>query len=131
MNKKDLEKIKSLKAEVDDLRKRATFKPSQMVTDTVNDYRTGKGIPIAITGYGDANYQKLRQHYYDAFNKLNRIVLENEMQIAKLTDPEIRFILRRYYLDGASQEEIANELNYSQQRISQKLDDFFSCHNQV
>lgn len=132
MKRKDLEKLRQLKTEADDLKKRAEsvkFNPTELTTDTVNDYRTGKPIPIAITGYGDPKYQSLRQHYWNLYNQLTDKILSIEMDVANLPDAEIRQIIRLYYFDGVSQEDIAERLGYTQQTVSNRLKDFWTEYN--
>lgn len=132
MKQKDLEKLKQIKAEAEDLRKRAedvSFNPSTITTDTVNDYRTGKPIPISITGYGDPKYQSLRQHYWDVYNRLQDKIHSIEMDVANIPDPEIRTIFRMYYFDNIPQEEIAEQLGYTQQTISNRIKGFWKEYN--
>lgn len=128
MNKERLKKLKSLikeaehlEIEIEDVR----FSPHELLSDTAEDYRTGYPHNIVISGYGDAEYIKLKQRLYE---KLGRIQAERwclENWLDSMQDPELRDILRLQYVNGLTQEEIAQELGYARETVSRKLKAFW------
>lgn len=132
MVEKDLKQIKQLMREAEDLRYRAdNLKASAkaVVSDTAKDYKTGKGRTIVITGHGDENFKKLRDRYYKAYIKRIEQIKRIENEIQEITDPEMRYILRRYYFDDVSQEDIADEIGYTQQTVSNRINNFWEEYN--
>lgn len=128
MDKERLKKLKSLikeaehlEIEIEDVR----FSPHELLSDTAKDYRTGYPHNIVISGYGDAEYIKLKQRLYE---KLGRIQAERwclENWLDGVQDPELRDILRLQYVNGLTQEEIAQELGYSVITIKRRLKAFW------
>ena len=128
MNKERLKKLKSLikeaehlEIEIEDVR----FSPHELLFDTAKDYRTGYPHNIVISGYGDAEYIKLKQRLYE---KLGRIQAERwclENWLDSVQDPELRDIQRLQYVNGLTQEEIAQELGYARETVSRKLKAFW------
>ena len=128
MDKERLKKLKSLikeaehlEIEIEDVR----FSPHESLSDTAKDYRTGYPHNIVISGYGDTEYIKLKQRLYE---KLGRIQAERwylENWLDSVQDPELRDILRLQYVNGLTQEEIAQELGYARETVSRKLKAFW------
>lgn len=130
MNKKRLSTLKALKKEAEIIREEIrtfSFEPKEYVSDTVKDYSTGHPRTIIISGYGTDEYRKAKDRLY---NKLTRKMLaitketeEMEAYIESIEDPLTRTILRLKYIEGKTQAEIAEELNYDERTIRRKLKD--------
>lgn len=132
MTKKQLEKLKKLMKEAEHLKakleKPASFR--EMVIDSVKDYRTGYPHNITIAGCGQNNYPDLQQKYYDKLQKIQQEIATMEDWLDAVSDPELRDILRLQYVNGLTQEQIADELGYSPITIKRRLKKFWSnCKN--
>ena len=128
MDKERLKKLKSLIKEAEHLEieiEEMRWFPKEPVTDSAKDYRTGYPHSITIAGYGNSEWAKLRQRLYE---KLGRIQAERMMLegwLDSVQDPELRDILRLQYINGLTQEEIAQELGYSVITIKRRLKAFW------
>lgn len=131
MDKKELQQLRALRAEIKNLEKRIEankFSPKHEIADTVKDYRTGKGKPIAIHGYGNKEWQSLQIKYKQKKGEAVRRVLLIEMFMDKVEDSEMRQILRYRYEDGLTQEEIGEKMGYSRQAIQKREERFWNEH---
>lgn len=129
MDKERLKKLKSLIKEAEHLEieiEETRWFPKEPVTDSAKDYRTGYPHSITIAGYGDSEWVKLRQRLYEKLGRIQaeRMMLENWLD--SVQDPELRDILRLQYINGLTQEEVAQELGYSRSAIAMKLQKFWA-----
>lgn len=129
MEKERLKKLRSLIKEIEHLEieiEDVRFSPHELLSDTAKDYRTGYPHNIVISGYGDAEYIKLKQRLYEKLGRIQseRMFLENWLD--GVQDPELRDILRLQYVNGLTQEEIAQELGYARETVSRKLKVFWN-----
>lgn len=132
MTKKQLEKLKKLMKEAEHLKDKLEKPASlrEMVIDSVKDYRTGHPHNITIAGCGQNNYPDLQQKYYDKLQKILQEIATMEDWLDAISDPELRDILRLQYVNGLTQEQIADELGYSPITIKRRLKNFWSnCKN--
>ena len=127
MTKKQLEKLKKLMKEAEHLKAKLEKPASlrEMVIDSVKDYRTGYPHNITIAGCGQNNYPDLQQKYYDKLQKIQREIATMEDWLDAVSDPELRDILRLQYVNGLTQEEIADELGYVRETVSRKIKKFW------
>lgn len=128
MDKQQLSRLKKLNKEAEIIRKeidQLKFKPREYVADTVKDYRTGYPVTIVIEGYGDEEYVKANDRLYSRLaQKLREIQREREQienYLEEVEDPEMRVLLRLRYINGLTQEQIADEMNYSLSTIKRRL----------
>lgn len=133
MEKSDLSKLKNLIREIEMLQDeldRLKWKPKEEVADYAKDYRTGYPRIITLTGYGDANYSRIKQRLTESLRRVQKERLRIEEQIQSVSDPEIRAILRLQYVNGMTQEQIAAEMGYARETINRKLKSFWrkECH---
>lgn len=136
MNRLQLGRLKNLKAEERSLFEQIKkYKPKEkdFVVDTVNDYSTGHPKVISIKGLGDENYRKEKEKLYNKYVR-SRIAVMKEIDkiesfIDTVEDPEIKTILRMIYIDGRTQEEVAEKLGYSRSGIAMKLKRYFEIEN--
>lgn len=99
--------------------------PKEPVCDSVKDYRTGYPHTIPISGYGDSAYIDIRQRLYKKHRQIQKEIAFLESWLDSVEDPEIRDILRLLYINGLTQEEIAEELGYSVRTVKRRLHMFW------
>ncbi len=100
-------------------------KTTEYVGDTAKDYRTGKPHSITITGYGQQDYPELKERYYQKLRDIQQEIAFLEGFLDQVEDPQTRDILRLYYVNGLTQEQIAEELGYARSAIAMKLHRFW------
>ena len=128
MDKERLKKLRSLIKEAEHLEieiEETRWFPKEPVADSAKDYRTGYPHSITIAGYGNSEWVNLRQRLYEKLGRIQaeRMMLENWLD--NVPDPELRDILRLQYINGLTQEEIAQELGYARSAIAMKLHRFW------
>lgn len=128
MTKNRLKKLRSLIKEAEHLQ--AEYEemlcfPKTFVQDSVKDYSTGYPHNIVIQGYGSDDFVALRQKLYDNLCRIQRERQELEDWLDSVGDPEMRDILRLQYINGLTQEEIAEELGYSVITVKRRLKKFW------
>lgn len=129
MTKHELQQLKKLKAEIEDLKERLEnhkFNPKNQVADTVKDYRTGQGKTIVIQGYGSEEWKRLNMKYRQRIGDLTRRILLCEIFLGKVKDSEMRQILRYRYEDGMTHEEVGAKMGFSRQAIQKKEERFWN-----
>lgn len=124
-------KIKKLRRELEDIEyriKNLRIDEKEYVTDTVNDYRNGFPRVIAISGYGDEKYKAAKNKLYNQYARkkieILREITEIEDAISE-ADPETQTILRAMYIDGLTQDEIAERMSYSRETIKRRVKGFY------
>lgn len=125
ITKEDLQHLRGLKVEIESLR---AIKPRpQVVSIFYKDYKTGRGIPKTDVGLDDGEQSAL-----DLATKIARKIREREKLIEAMedwiediADPVERAILRFYYVEGLSQQEIGDRTGYSQPSVSRVLARFW------
>ena len=132
MDKERLKKLRSLIKEAEHLEveiEETRRFPKEPVADSAKDYRTGYPRNITIAGYGYSEWAKLRQRLYEKLGRIQaeRMMLENWLD--SVQDPELRDILRLQYINGLTQEEIADELGYSVITIKRRLRKFWETQD--
>lgn len=128
MTKNELRQLRKLIAEKTDLEQRIEqrkFKPSEEVVDTVKDYRTGFGKTVVIRGYGDSEWQKLRDEWFVKLHAVSDRIQAMEAFLDDVEDAEMREILRLRYQDGMTHEEIGDVIGYSRQAVQKKEERFW------
>ena len=104
------------------------FKPKEYLSDTAKDYRSGYPVTITIDGYGSEEYIKAKDRLYNRLaRKLIAIQMEREgieELLDSVDDPEMRVIIRLYYINGLTQEQVAKEVGYSRETIKRRLRKF-------
>lgn len=132
MTKERLKQLRAMKKEAEHLEEQIRdlpFRTGPYVADSAKDYRTGFPRTITIRGYSTEKYEMLKKRLQKKLQKINTEVLELESWLDGVEDAELRDILRLQYLNGMTQEEIAEELGYARETISRKLREFWkSCH---
>jgi hypothetical protein len=106
-----------------------------IVRDWYTDYRSGKGVPKPMVGFDDGQekFKELDKELQEIKKQMNDKVAEIErwlMAIDEITDDETCTILRDYYRNCMTQEEIGQELGYEQPAISKKIDSFWKTYHE-
>lgn len=127
MTKKEMEELISIKQEINAIEMSLCAPKSTYTFAFYKDYRTGFPIPKIETGYDDGTIDKeqLIKKLITAKKKLRSKIIEAEEFIAEQNESELRTILRSYYINGLSQEEIGKLLGYNQSVISRKISIFW------
>ena len=127
MTREDMEQLISLESEIKAIEASMKSPKSRYVPVCYKDYRTGKGINKVSfeDDGGKQEMEELRRKLTARKYRLRRKLIEAEAFIGGLKDSQMRTILRMYYINGCTQEEIGNELHYSAARISQKISEFW------
>ena len=127
MTRKEMEQCISLRHEIKSIEASMKSPKSSYVVVFYKDYRTGKGIPKARqeVDNGEEELKALKAQLDSRKRRLMRKLKKAEEFISKVDDSLMRTILTRKYLEGAKQKEIAEELNYSEARISQLINSFW------
>lgn len=96
------------------------------------DYRTGYGIAKSRCELDEGQEQiRILTGSLKAYKrKLAAAIVKAEKFIESIEDSEMRTILRMYYMNGSTQEEIGEELNYTSARISQKIIQFWKSQGE-
>lgn len=97
----------------------------EYLADTVKDYRSGYPHNILISGIGDDKYPRIQQEYYEKLRRIQSEIAAIEKWLDGVPDPEVRDILRLQYVNGLTQEQIADELGYARETVSRKLKKFW------
>ncbi len=128
MTRNEMEQCRSLPMEIKAIEASMKSPKSNYVVVFYKDYRTGKGIPKAKqeVDNGEEELKILKAYHRRLVNKLKKRLDAAEKFIASIEDSEMRTILRMYYINGNSQQEIGDAIHYSQAAVSTKLNIFWS-----
>lgn len=128
MTRTEMEQLKRIPDEIKAIEESLKNPRMEYVNVYYKDYRTGKGIPKSRSEY-DYDHQewyKLRKKLRRKIEKLSSLMVQAELFITSIEDSEIRTILRMYYINGQTQDQIALQLNCERSTVSKKLDRFWT-----
>lgn len=129
MTKDRLEKIRALRTEIRlleaDLYKLPHTKDS--VTGSMIEYPYIE-TTIQITGIDEAAGKALKKKIARRAEQLRRELTDLEEWLESVENPEMRIILRMYYGQGKSQEEIAEYAGYSRSTVAMKIKRFWEVN---
>ena len=125
----DYEQIKQLKAlrrEAEGLKYSIDHAKPEIVTDYYKDYRNGRGVPKSLIGLtfdekGISSREKRLKRKLDEISKLIEVI---EREIDTVDDPDMRTILRMYYIEEMNYREIEKQTFMSKSTIQRKLKKF-------
>lgn len=122
-----MEQCISLRAEIKAIEESMKSPKSTYVSVFYKDYRTGKGIPKSMQGLdgGEEELRILQGYHKKQKRKLLARLKKAEKFIDAIENSEMRTMLRMYYINGNSQQEIAEKLSYDQTTVSRKLNRFW------
>ena len=95
----------------------------ELRADFYKDYRTGKGIPKSVVGFvfDEREIHAREQKIKLRLKQLESVIKNAEEEIDSVEDPELRSILRLYYIEGETQENIGKILHIERSSVSKKL----------
>lgn len=127
MTRKEMEQCISLSHEIKAIEESMKAPKSRYVSVFYKDYRSGKGVPKSRQEIdnGEEELRILKAYHTKCRRRLLKKLTEAEKFIASVEDSELRTILRMYYINGCSQQEIGDELHYTQAAISNKMRSFW------
>lgn len=116
-------KIRKLKKEIMGLRYSIDNAKPELQADFYKDYRTGKGIPKSVVGFvfDEREIHAREQKIKLRLKQLESVIKNAEEEIDSVEDPELRSILRLYYIEGETQETIGKILHIERSSVSKKL----------
>lgn len=116
-------KIRKLKKEIMGLRYSIDNAKPELQADFYKDYRTGKGIPKSVVGFvfDEREIHAREQKIKLRLKQLESVIKNAEEEIDSVDDPELRSILRLYYIEGETQENIGKILHIERSSVSKKL----------
>ena len=119
----NLAKIRKLKKEIMGLRYSIDNAKPELQADFYKDYRTGKGIPKSVVGFvfDEREIYAREQKIKLRLKQLESVIKNAEEEIDGVEDPELRSILRLYYIEGETQENIGKILHIERSSVSKKL----------
>lgn len=119
----DFFNLKKLRKEVAGLKYSIEHAKPELTTDYYKDYKSGHGIPKKLVGF-TLDTEGLCRREKQLSRKLKQIhaIIERlEREIEDIEDPEDRTVLRMYYIDNLSMEQIAAVLYCDKSTISRRL----------
>ncbi len=122
----DYEQIKQLKAlrrEAEGLKYSIDHAKPEIVTDYYKDYKTGRGIPKSLVGltFDEKGISSRERRLKRKLDEISRLIEAIEGEIDTVDDPDMRTILRMYYIEELSQEEVADAMHCDRTTISKRL----------
>lgn len=128
MTRKEMEQLKSIPDEIKAMEQSLKNPRMEYVNVYYKDYRTGKGIPKSRSeyDYDHQEWNRLKRRLRRKIVKLGKLLIEAEAFISSVDDSRMRTILRMYYINGNTQEDIGRELHYTSARISQLINEFWT-----
>lgn len=127
MDKKRLEDYRSNKEEIRELQYKLNHLgdgDSMIGNDTVFDYSTGYPRPQSVVGYDQAKHSRLYDRCTKRIAQLQKECEEVGLWVESIEDGLTRRIFRMYYIDGISQQKIAQKTHLHQSNVSRKIDDY-------
>ena len=127
MNKEQLERYRSQKEEIQELRYKLEHLgegDSLVGNSTIFDYSTGFPRPQAVVAYDYNRERRLRERYSTRIARLRSDCEETEQWIEAISDSQTRRIFRMYYLEGETQKRIGERLHIERSTVSKKIEAF-------
>ena len=126
IDRKDFERLRALKQELQTIEKRIRRTPNtELLGDTYGDYRTGYKHIRMIQGKSNDRKRRLEERYKTKVGELVTRIEQTEEAMEQIEDPVIRDIFRLYYQEGLTEEAVADLKGYSRPRISQLINEFW------
>lgn len=125
----DYEQIKQLKAlrrEAEGLKYSIDHAKPEIVTDYYKDYRSGRGIPKSLLGlaFNEKGISSRERRLKRKLDEISKLIEAIEKEIEAIGDPDMRTILRMYYIEELSYREIEEQTFISKSTIQRKLKNF-------
>lgn len=127
MTREELEEYRSKKEEIAELEyklKHISDNDEMVGNDVIMDYRSGFPVPQSVVGVDWKKYDNAKARYTNRLARIRKECDEIEEYVERIEDSITRRIFRMYYIDGASQENVAKAVHMSQSLVSKKISDF-------
>lgn len=127
MTREQLEEYRSKKEEIAELEyklKHISDNDEMVGNDVIMDYRSGFPVPQSVVGVDWKKYDNAKARYTNRLAKLREECDKIEEYVESIEDSVTRRIFRMYYIDGISQDKVANAVHMSQSLVSKKISDF-------
>lgn len=127
MTREQLEEYRSKKEEIAELEyklKHISDNDEMVGNDVIMDYRSGFPVPQSVVGVDWKKYDNTKARYTNRLAKLREECDKIEEYVESIEDSVTRRIFRMYYIDGISQDKVANAVHMSQSLVSKKISDF-------
>lgn len=127
MTREQLEEYRSKKEEIAELEyklKNLGENDEMVENDVIMDYRSGFPVPQSVVGVDWKKYDNTKARYTNRLAKLREECDKIEEYVESIEDSVTRRIFRMYYIDGISQDKVANAVHMSQSLVSKKISDF-------
>lgn len=127
MTKERLEKYKSCKEEIEELKYLLDHLgegDTMMGNDVINDYQTGYPRPQTVVGFDHEKYERRRKRYEKRKLELEKECEEIEEFVEAIPDSLTRRIFRMYFIMGQDQKTVARKVHLDRSRVSRKIDDY-------
>lgn len=127
MTREQLEEYRSKKEEIAELEyklKNLGDNEEMVGNDVIMDYRSGFPVPQSVVGVDWKKYDNAKARYTNRLAKLREECDKIEEYVESIEDSVTRRIFRMYYIDGISQDKVANAVHMSQSLVSKKISDF-------
>lgn len=138
MTKQELNRYFWLRHEIQRQKKRLERlrnKPTgEVVGDTVKDYRSGKGIPVLITGTPAEELTRpmmialLEEEIEKNIRESERAVIEVERYIQAIEDPKLRELMRSRFIDCLDWQKVGKENYISPDYARQLIREHFTAN---
>lgn len=127
MKRAEMEQLKRIPDEIKSIEQTLKNPRMEYVNVYYKDYRTGKGIPKSRSeyDYDHQEWNRLKKKLRRKIKTLASLVIRAEAFIDSIEDSEIRTMLRLYYINGETQEEIGRKMHYDRSTISKKIEKFW------
>lgn len=121
-----LKQLKALRREAEGLKYSIDHAKPEIVTDYYKDYKTGRGIPKSLTGltFDEKGISSRERRLKCKLDEISRLIEAIEKEIEVIDDPDMRTILRMYYVEELSYREIEEQAFISKSTIHRKLKNF-------
>lgn len=131
MDYEQLKQLRSLRREAEGLKYSIAHAKPEIVTDYYKDYRNGRGVPKSLVGltFNAKSINARERRLKSKLGEIRGLIEAIEKDIEAISDPDMRSILRMYYIEERSQEEIGSVLGYDKATISRKIKAFYKSCN--
>lgn len=133
MTKERLEKYKSCKEEIEELKYLLDHLgegDTMMGNDVINDYQTGYPRPQTVVGFDHEKYERRRKRYEKRKLELEKECEEIEEFVEAIPDSLTRRIFRMYFIMGQDQKTVARKVHLDRSSISKRIDGYLQVsHN--
>lgn len=121
-----LKQLKALCREAEGLKYSIDHAKPEIVTDYYKDYRNGRGIPKSLVGlaFDEKGISGRERRLKRKLDEISLLIEAIEKEIEAIDDPDMRTILRMYYVEEMNYREIEKQTFMSKSTIQRKLKKF-------